>query len=253
MAVISPVVTVTDIQRNTSSLTSGSDALANAWGTLYDITVPDSVIHTEVLILHSPDDGSSTWDTDTYTIEFTATDNSQTKGSWLITKSFNDHDIPIQTTTWTGTETMNFDSGDLDNDPDDHMQAVTGVAVLADSEYETDSNDIFGAKVMIIDAMPKVTTSSEPTSFVFADDEFTFDSGDAGQTVSVTSAHENLPTGGTYAELFNSSGVSQTIYTSNPFSVTLTNTYYIHLYIDMPYDDDATDIAVRRIDITQNP
>ena len=58
-----------------------------------------------------------------------------------------------------------------------------------------------------------------------------------------------------YAELFNGGGISQATYSSNPFTTTLTDGYYLHLYIEMPYDSDYTDgnpVAVRRIDMTQN-
>lgn len=262
MTVTSPVVTITDIQRNSSSQTSGTDALANVWGALYNINSATG-IHDEVLILHASDNGSGTWDTDTYLIEYTATNSGQTRGSWFITKSFEvtipADDIPTQTTTWDSgnIETISFDSGDLDIDPDDHVQYITGVAILDDSEWESGQPDIFGVKVLTVDAMPKVMTASAPTSFAFVNDEFTFDSGDAGQTVSVTLAHENLDVGTPlYAELFNSGDVSETIYSTNPFSPILTNGYYLHLYIEMPYDGnyvDGSPVAVRRIDMTQNP
>lgn len=255
MVVTTPVVTITDVQRNSSSVSESTNALASVWGSLYEITPGDSVIYDHMLILHSPDVGSDVWDTDTWTIEFTATDSGQAKGDWLITKSFNNHLIPTSTTTWTSTETMDFNSGDLDNGTGEFLQAVTGVAKLDDSEYESPGNDIFGVGLITITAMPTVTIGAGfPSSFVFADDEFTFDSGDSGETVSVSMTHDDLPTSGDYAELWDNAGtpVLVTTYTNNPFTTTLTDGYHLKLYIDIPADAGATDIAVRRINMTEN-
>ena len=259
MVVTSPVITITDVQRNSSSITESTNALANAWGSLYQINPADSIIHDHILILHSSDDGSGMWDTDTYTIEFTATNSSQTRGKWLLTLGFNDNDVPTQETTWDGsdTETIDFGSDELNNGTDEFLQGVTGVAVLDESEYETASNEIWGTGLITIIAMPLVSTANSPSSFAFANDEFTFDSGDSGGTVDVTLTHDNLDDEVTplYAELFNGGGISQATYSSNPFTTTLTDGYYLHLYIEMPYDSDYTDgnpVAVRRIDMTQN-
>lgn len=254
MVVTTPTVTVTNVTRNAGTITSQSDPMQNTWGAYYDITNPTGV-HSAILILHAPDDGSSGWDTDTYVITFTLNAASQTKGDTMYSKLFNSHAIPTAEATWSSdTVTVTFDSGDLDGDSD-NVQSISFVALLDGSEWEgVAGNDIVGFKVFMIDAMPTVTTASEPASFAFLDDEFTFDSGDAGETVSVTMAHTDLPASGDYAELYDDGATPSlvTTYTNNPFTTTLTDGYFLKLYIDMPYDDNATDIAVRRINMTQN-